>query len=640
MAVIVEYLSEEELATGQVAEEDAKRLQVRDVHGRVQRVAPDKVLFRHHAPSIAALLTQLEALQASVDVGLLWAALEDDDASPREASQLARLFFERDDALHSSAVYRAVLTDRVFFRRRGRQLTRRSPTEIEQLRQMRAAEQRSAAELATTQAALSARPLDAALAQRLERWLRGQPDRALDPGLATLGGDPAEQVFELLLRDGRLPPTADLEVIRADLREAHPPAVLAHAEALELTAPDAPLTAELAIDDPDTREVDDAVSISADAGLWRLDIDIADATAYVRPGDPIDQEAARRATTVYLPTGRYYMLPERISCERASLLVGAARPVLRTSVWLDEDANVVRSSWQRAWVTLRQRLSYEQADALLADTSATDGAATDALAGKLRRLEALTQARREQRRKRGALVLQRHEWKIVVQRETAAIEVRPIEPASPARRMVAELMILTNELAAQLSRERQLPTIYRGQAAPTTPLPTLDPTDPLALVLLRGLITPAFLSLRPETHWALGLPAYTQVTSPLRRYGDLVLQQQIVAHLAGDPLPYDETALLTVLGTLERSEQAMRRLENSVTQRWALEYVARQDRALPRRGWIVGEVGGGYKVRLAECGAEGLLNARPGSYRLGQELLLRVERLIPRRGTMRLVPAA
>ncbi|MBK8479710.1 MAG: RNB domain-containing ribonuclease [Proteobacteria bacterium] len=636
MAVIVEYLSEEELTTGQVAEENAKRLQVRDLHGRVQRVAPEKVLFRHSAPSIAALLAQIEPLQSAVDVGLLWAALEDDDDAPREAPALARLFFDRDDALHSSAVYRALLADRVFFRRRGRLLTRRSSTEIEQLHQMRAAEQRSATELATTQAALTACPLDAALAQRLERWLRGYPDRALEPGLASLGGDPAEQVFELLLRDGYLPPTAVLEVLRADLCEAHPPAALAQAEALELRPPSAPLSADFAIDDPDTREVDDALSIGADGTLWRIDIDIADATAYVRPGDPIDDEAARRATTVYLPTGRFYMLPERISCDQASLRAGAARPVLRTSIWLDDEATVVRSSWQRAWVVLQRRLSYEQADALLAATEA----ATDALTSKLQRLDALTRARRERRRTQGALLLQRHEWKLSVDRETAAVEVRTIDAASSSRRIVAELMILTNELAAQLSRERELPTIYRAQAAPTAPLPTLDPTDPLALVALRGLLTPAYLSLRPEAHWALGLGAYTQVTSPLRRYGDLVLQQQIVAHLAGEPPPYDEASLQPLLTTIERVEHAMRRLESSVTQRWALEFVARQDRALPQRAWVLAEVGGGYKVRLADSGADGLLGARAGSYRLGEELLLRVERIAPRRGTLRLVPAA
>lgn len=634
MAVIVEYLHEEELSTGQVAEEDAKRLQVRDAHGRVQRVAPDKVLFRHQAPSIAALQAQLEPLQATVDVGLLWAALESDDGAARDASELARLFFERDDALHSSAVYRAVVGDRLFFRRRGRQLTRRSAEEIERLQQQRAAEQRSAAELAATQAALSARPLDPTLAQRLERWLRGQPDRTLEPALARLGDDAAEQVFEWLLRDGQLAPTATLEVLRADLREAHPPAVLAHAASLRLTEPDALLTAELAIDDPDTREVDDAVSLTADAGLWRLDIDIADATAYVRPGDPIDEEAARRTTTVYLPTGRFYMLPERIGCEQASLLTGVPRPVLRTSVWLDDEANVVRSAWQRGWARLAQRLTYEQADAVLADS-----VSVAALALTLRRLEALTSARREQRRRRGALLLQRHEWKVTVDAEATAVEVRAIDAGSPARRMVAELMILTNELAAQLALEQHIPTIYRGQAAPTAPLPALDPQDPLALVRLRGLITPAFLSLQPTAHWALGLAAYTQVTSPLRRYGDLVLQQQIVAHLAGAPLPYDDAALQPLLATLERSEPAMRRLENGVTQRWALEYVARQDRALARRAWIVGEVGGGFKVRLADCGAEGLLGARPGSYRLGQELLVRVERIAPRRGTMRLTPA-
>jgi exoribonuclease-2 len=327
------------------------------------------------------------------------------------------------------------------------------------------------------------------------------------------------------------------------------------------------------------------------------------------------------------------MLPAVIGAQRASLQVGQARPTVCTTVWLDAEGEVVRRQLSRRWVAVTRRLDYEQADRLISDGGEPDG--ERAAAATLRLLARAAGKLRARRVADGALLLQRPEWKIRVEDDGQRVVARPIAHDSASRQLVAEMMILANRLGAQMASEARLPVIYRVQAAPAEPLPRLEPGDPAAFAKLRGLLSPAQLSLNPGAHFGLGLPAYTQVTSPLRRYGDLVQQRQLTAHLAGEAPPYDAESLLRVLATVEAVEQESKKIEAAVTQRWALEYVDRlQDkRALAAR--VVGEANKGYRLALLSCGAQGtVVSRRP--QQIGDELLVDVEQVKPRRGLLRL----
>jgi exoribonuclease-2 len=628
MAQLVEYLGEEQLNVALIAEQDKKKLLVADARGRKSKLAPDKVLFRHSAASIEELSGRLDALQQDVDVPLLWETLvAEEDLSPREAVDLARVYFDDDSDAHASAVFRALLAERLHFRRRGKTFEPRSAEELEQLRQQRDSEERAERELAELSAALRKKP-DPEHCERLERFLRHGGDRQLATVLEGLGKNPAREAFNLLLRAGHLPRAADMEVIQANLKPALPEEVIAHAAGLELPGDHpAPLSSAFSIDDPDTREVDDALSVHQEGELVRIDIDIADVAALVQTGDPVDAEARKRATTVYLPTGTFLMLPERLGCDLLSLHAGKPRPALRTTVWIDAQGEVQRFDISRSHINVERRLDYETADELLA----SGDAALKLLDGTARLLAA-------RRRAAGSLSFQQREFKIRVSADGEEITIKPIPHDSPSRALVAEMMILTNGLAARFAEERGIPIIYRVQPPPADKPPDIDPADPAAFAKLRGLLAPATLSLQPAKHWGLGLEGYTQASSPLRRYTDLVIQRQLQAGLSGEAPPYSAEELLKVLATAEATERETKRLEATVTLRWALEYVSRLEDKSALSAWVLDAVAGGYKAMLCCCGATGLLlDSAP--HEPGELVTVAVKAIKPRQGGLRMVPA-
>ena len=633
MPTFIEYLEGDQVRLAELRERDAKRLAIASSGGQLQRIAPDRLLFEHQGADLAALEARLTQLAEQVDVPLLWESLlGEEDLASKEATELAGIYFDNGDGQHGSAIFRALFADRMLFRRRGTAFTPRSADELAQLEQKQEAEQRSAAELAAVEQALGTqKKIDAELATRLERWVRGAGDRLLERATTALGPGARTHVCWRLIDEGTLPRLSDPEAVVANLKQDHSEEVVEHAQRIAAVAPP-PATARAAcsIDDPETREVDDALSATVEGELVRIDIDIADVAAHIERDDPVDLEALRRATTVYLPTGIFYMLPAPIGCGCGSLDVGQARRALRTSLWFDAQGEVVRHELARVVSRVERRLSYDEADTLLAGQAGADDAA---LAAELTLLAQVATQRRERRRERGALLLSRPEWKLRVDGE-GVVTAQALVAGSRSRQLVAEMMIAANEAAAKLAVAAGLPLIFRTQERPNDPLPEIDPNDPGALAKLRGLLRPAALSVHPNEHWGLGLAAYTQVTSPLRRYGDLVQQRQLCAHIAGAVPPYSRDELLTVLAAVEGTEQEIKRMEAAVTLRWALEHVVQGPRkALPAR--VTAQVKTGYKVQLLGNGAEGLLTHR-GELAVGQEIVVDVERVKPRRGSLRL----
>src|SRR5206468_9852596 len=124
---------------------------------------------------------------------------------------------------------------------------------------------------------------------------------------------------------------------------------------------------------------------------------------------------------------------------------------------------------------------------------------------------------------------------------------------------VSEMMILANGLTADLAAVNNLPLIFRTQeprealAVEETPA-----IEALAFERLRKTFKRSRLSLTPGLHSGLGLSAYTQASSPIRRYADLVTQRQFTAMLTGVPVPYGREELLQILATAETAEQEIR----------------------------------------------------------------------------------
>jgi exoribonuclease-2 len=149
---------------------------------------------------------------------------------------------------------------------------------------------------------------------------------------------------------------------------------------------------------------------------------------------------------------------------------------------------------------------------------------------------------------------------------------------SRSRQLVAEMMILAGEVAGRYGQTHQLPLPYRGQPQPELPseeeLMQL-PAGPVRFCAMRRCMPRSEMSITPLRHASLGLETYTQVTSPIRRYTDLLTHFQIKAHLRGEDLPFTTQQLQETMLSVTSAADEATRVERQTNRYWGLEYLRR-----------------------------------------------------------------
>ncbi|MDP6944478.1 MAG: ribonuclease catalytic domain-containing protein, partial [Myxococcota bacterium] len=387
-------------------------------------------------------------------------------------------------------------------------------------------------------------------------------------------GDPRYPAFEALRRLGIFTEDENLGMRREGLPSVFQPEVLAAAEETSREGwardgrKDFTGLYTVAIDAHHTTEVDDAFGIEGN----RLVIFIADAAALIPSGSPVDEAARQRISTLYLPGGVIPMLPSALGQASASLMAGEDRPVLAISFRLDPDGALVDFELEEAVCRLDARISYDEADGFLRG----QGDGTSRTAGALmRNAQRMMQAHRQWRIARGALQLQRSEVDIEVAPD-GTVEINAIDANGPARQLVSEMMISACAGVAQWCVQRNVPSIYRCQARPTEggASPKGQVVNPAEQAEILRRLQPTNLTTEPGLHYTLALDAYIQISSPLRRYSDLVMHRQLKAALGGEPPPMDVTALRALCQQVERQTGAVRRVEYETRRYWTLKYLA------------------------------------------------------------------
>jgi exoribonuclease-2 len=613
------------------------KVQIITDKGRDQRVSEDKLLWQYPSrlaqlekwsSTVSAIEENIAVLQEEVDVPLLWeTALE---LQLSDIKELSTLFFGKESSVeHWVAIWRALVEDRVHFKRRNSEWEPRSLKQVEELelqkeRELARVQAQSLAEDFLKKAIKS--PLPALFAgrtdsvsmqfmdiqeeilpfvQRMECWLRGDSDKDVEELVTSIAESvklqPRELVLEILQKTGRMSLDADRDAIVAGLKSDFSKAQQESAQNIEYWIPaetESIISLFFSIDDEETREVDDALRIERDGEIWKITVAISDPARVVIRGDILDREAMRRGTTVYLPTQSVLMLPEKISCDIASLTAGQVRSAIVIRIDLDDSGHITGSQIARESVRVEQRLHYNDADILIKQGEGET-------ANHLRNFLTVAQLLHNQRLENGALHLQRAEYKIHVTQGQVTVDL--IERNSPSRFLVAEMMILANHMAAKYAQAHEVPVIYRTQESPLQAITEEMLADPLSFHKIRKLLKPSALSLHPAEHSSLGLSMYTQLSSPLRRFADLVMQRQLVAHLVGDTLPYNSEELFKVLATAEQTARDARRAEMDANRRWFGLYLLDnwQDKTL--NVLVIDKLNSGYKVDIQPWGVDALL---------------------------------
>lgn len=335
--------------------------------------------------------------------------------------------------------------------------------------------------------------------------------------------------------------------------------------ALPLTAPTLPLPplpdeprrdlthlAAFAIDDASTTLPDDALSLDADGRVW---VHIADVAALVQPGDPADAEACGRAATLFLPEIQIPMLPASVAAQ-LGLGLQEISPALSFGIVIGDDGQIVELEITPSWVRVT-RLTYTAAEALITQEP-------------LATLERLCDRHWARRHAQGAVEIELPEVRVAVHEGEVSIE--PLT-ALRGRRLVGNAMVLVGDAVARFAQERGIPVPFATQEIMDEATPELRRAQTWSqMFTLRRMMRRSQYRVTPGGHAGLGLPAYVQATSPLRRYLDLATHQQLRAHLRGASLlsPAD---LLARIGAVEAVGGSLREAESKANTHWTLVYL-------------------------------------------------------------------
>ncbi len=630
----------------------------------------DRVLFVSalrvplHAVRVAAdalqgIRARLDALRESIELEALWEVLAD-DGTEQTLADLATLALGGPGPDADAAMAWALAADPSWFKGAGPERFlphSREFVEAERRRRFREAQERDRLEriteaLAAARDAGVADPSDAGVRSGIG-WLRalavrGPEDRDGARGVALLerltgGGtsEPELHAFHLLVALGVFSPDEILGIHRNGFARDFPTEVLEQARELA-TCPlaeservgrpvlDIPpgQFGPIAIDDPWTRDVDDALWLEPiDANAWRVHVLITDATARIPMDSSVAREGMGRTATLYLPNGKLPMFPTVLSEEVLSLSEGAPQPMLDFACRVDASGQVDGFDVRPVTATLARRMTYPEVDGLLGRASLAD--AEDPILSMLRPLHALAQALARRRVEAGAVIVERDEFAVRIR--DGEPEVHRLAFDSPARRMVAEFMILACSMAGRFARDHQIPAVYRRQNPPDdkSALDGLVPGSRASTFRLLRMLRRAELTTQPDFHWGLGVVGYTQVTSPLRRFQDFVVHTQIKGFLRDGRPPMGTDELLRVFGDLEAQAEALTQTEREAKRYWLLKVLKRAEGAE-----VGGEVVAAQGSRaLVELDDTGLVLPVPGMGHIapGTAVRVRIREVDPRR---------
>ncbi len=481
-----------------------------------------------------------------------------------------------------------------------------------------------------------------ALSTVVDAALRGQgADYPIGADLPRRMGlaDDFDRLFEALVERGALAADADPARHRADLhlRLGWDDVALPEIEALAATPVDSAGREDLtglftvAVDDDDTREVDDAVSLRRNGDAIELFVHIADVASAVPKDSALDLSVRARAASLYLPGDSELMFPAPLVVDRLSLTEGAGRAALTAVFRIGADGMLDLVRFVRSLVSLDRRVDYPGTrDVAALAASAADGQV----------LVDVARALLERRLAAGARVLRVPGFKVTATPDGPQLGTRLQD--TPGDLVVSETMVLTNTAAAERMAAAGAPALYRAQGSGIPggrALPAED--DPLYALLVRRTFAPTEVRTEPRPHAGIGAEAYAQCTSPMRRYADLVNQRQLLAVVDGTTPPHDGEELTALGPALLERERRVRRASDGRTQRIVAgvfqERVGQTLRGIlsrmPKRGL--------GSVWVPELCRELPLRAQKGwrGPPVGTETDWRISAVAPLRGRVELAPA-
>ncbi len=575
--------------------EGKKKWVVIDERGQPHTIDPGQITYEvkdqtYKYSDIPRFLQTVDPYIDPSSLEVAWELLVEDGAGV-DPAQMAILLFSEASPPQCYAAHSLLFEDKLYFKQKGDRYEPRSVAQVAEIKHQQEVEQQRQQELAGFLSRVQNRKLgkevewtqsDRPRLDAVERFAALGEEAigraAAQETLIALGySDTSQAAFQLLvdlglwsphenlfMRRSQIPTTFSAKVLEvAQLCLNTPPPDLDHDHRLDLTH-----LKVYTIDDESTQEIDDGLSLEYLAdGRQRIWVHIADPTRLLSPGDELDLEARKRTTTLYMPTGMVPMFPPELATGPMSLVQGQICCALSFSMILDETGAINEYAIKASKIKPTYRLTYEDVDEML-ELGVRAESEIEAISAWARR-------RLEWRQSQGAISISMPEAVIKVKGDE--IDIHLLED-SRSRQLVAEMMILTGEVAARYGQAQNLPLPYRTQSQPELPPAQelmLLPAGPVRSCAMRRCMPRSEISINPGRHASLGLDNYIQVTSPIRRYTDLLAHFQIKAHLRGDQLPFSADTIKELMLSVTTAAQEASWVERQTNRYWGLEYLRR-----------------------------------------------------------------
>ena len=365
------------------------------------------------------------------------------------------------------------------------------------------------------------------------------------------------------------------------------------------------------IDGEDAKDLDDAVSITKKDGIYTLGVHIADVTNYVTEGSPLDEEALKRGTSVYLVDRVIPMLPHKLSNGLCSLNAGVDRLALSCIMDIDESGKVVGHKIAETVINIDRRMSYTAVKKILADEDAETIAEYADLVPMFKMMDELAKILRERRMQRGFIDFDFPESKIYLDEKGFPVDILPYE-RNVATKIIEDFMLIANETVAEDYFWQELPFVYRTHDTPDPEkmiklgmfisnfgygmkasgsqihpkeiqklLGRIEGTPEEAMIsrlTLRSMKQAKYTTVSTG-HFGLATNYYTHFTSPIRRYPDLQIHRIIKENLNGKlndkRISHYENILDEVTDQSSRMERRAEEAERDVEKMKKVQYMSR-----------------------------------------------------------------
>lgn len=381
------------------------------------------------------------------------------------------------------------------------------------------------------------------------------------------------------------------------------------------------------IDGEDAKDLDDAITITKEENTYLLGVHIADVSHYVREGSPLDEEALKRGTSVYLVDRVIPMLPHKLSNGICSLNEGVDRLALSCIMKVDMDGNVIESNITETIINVDRRMTYTKVKNILENDE------KDNLSPMFEDMRELSKILRKKRRSRGSIDFDLPETKVILNKRGVPVEIKPYD-RNVATKIIEEFMLLANETIAENYFWQETPFVYRIHENPDSEkilrlstfinnfgyslkagqgnihpkelqklLERIEGTDQEALItrlMLRSMKQARYSSVSGD-HFGLAAKFYCHFTSPIRRYPDLQIHRIIKDSLNGKLSDSRLAHYSKILqGVSEQTSKTERRAEEAERETIKLKKVEYMEKHIGEEfeGVISGITGWGMYVEL------------------------------------------